>query len=418
MAITKIKFKSYLLLFTLLGLVFSQSNSIITNAGIVKIYFGTYFSMALQYISIFIFARFAYSIGYKHIPTFLSFLYKTLIYWFIFQLIRGFIISDSYWEYKFLFESSLTFAFISLIFFLGKDLNISRFIFRKYLVVVLPLALILLPITYVFASQLFSRLALPVTILILFIPYLKNKWKIKFLLILTIFVFSEPSFRTGIIKIIISVLLLFSFYTRLLKFKIIKSILFIILLAIPPVLLISAITGGLNVFQEFSSNDNLSYEVQEAGISVKQNSDTRTFLYAEVLNDLINTDNLILGKSPAQGYKSMYFAESSGAKDGYRFSSEVHVLNLLLHFGLVGFLLMLFLTVMVAYYGIFKSNNRLAITLGFVLLSRYLLFFIEEFTRFNFNFYFFWLIMGLVATKPFRDMDDRQIKLWIRGIIN
>lgn len=418
MAITKIKFKSYLLLFTLLGLVFIQSNSIILSAGNVKIDLGTYYSMALQYISIFIFVRFAYIIGYKYLPTFLSFLYKTLIYWFIFQLIRGFIISDSYWEYKFLFENSFTFTFISLTFFLGKDLNISRFIIRKYLVVVLPLALILLPFTYIFASQLFSRLAIPVTILILLIPYLKKKWIIKFLLILTIFVFSEPGFRTGIIKIITSVLLLVYFYTGLIKFKIIKRILFIILLAMPPVLFISAITEDFNIFKELSSNDNLSYEVQEAGTSTKQNSDTRTFLYLEVLNDLVNTDNLILGKSPSQGYKSIYFADSGGAKDGYRFSSEVHVLNLLLHFGLVGFLLMLFFTVSVAYYGIFKSNNRLAITLGFVLLSRYILFFIEEFTRFNFNFYFFWLILGLVASKPFRDMDDRQIKLWIRGVIN
>jgi len=418
MIVTKKQLKNYLLSFTLLGLVFIQSNSIISSAGIVKIDLGTYYSMALQYISIFIFARFAYIIGYKHIPTFLSFLYKTLIYWFVFQLIRGFIISDSYWEYKFLFESSITFTFISLTFFFGKDLNISRFIIRKYLFVVLPIALILLPFTYFFANQLFSRLAIPVTILILFIPYLKNKWKIKFLLILIIFVFSEPGFRTGIIKIIISVLLLASFYTRVLKFKIIKGILFIILLVMPPVLLISAITGGLNVFQELSSNDNIAYEVKESGTLTKQNTDTRTFLYVEVLNDLINTDNLILGKSPSQGYKSIYFADSSGAKDGYRFSSEVHVLNLLLHYGLVGFLLMLFLTVMVAYYGIYKSNNRLAITLGFLLLSRYLLFFIEEFTRFNFNFYFFWLIMGLVASKPFRDMDDRQIKLWIRDIIN
>ena len=411
--------KKYLLLFTLLGLVFIQSNAILGSSNIVIFAFGTYYSMALQYMSIFIFFRFAYSIGYKDIPTFLSFLYKALIYWFVLQLIRGFVIADSYWEYKFLLESSFTFTFIGLTFFLGKDLNISRFIIRKHLFVVIPLALILLPITYIFAaSPVFPRIAIPVTIWILLIPYLKHKWKIIFLFILTILVFSDLAFRTGLIKIIISVLLLAYSYTGFLKFNRVKSILFIIILVMPPVMLISAITGGLNVFEEFSSNDNLSYEVEEAGTMTKQNSDTRTFLYVEVLNDLVKTDNVILGKSPSQGYKSNYFANSSGAKNGYRFASEVHALNLLLHFGLVGFLLMLSLTVMVAYYGVFKSNNRLAIILGFLLLSRYLLFFIEEFTRFNFNFYFFWLIMGLVASKPFRDMDDSQIKLWIRGGLN
>ncbi|WP_111308311.1 hypothetical protein [Confluentibacter sediminis] len=417
MTLTKQKLKQYALLFTLFGLLIVVSTNILAKAGIL-FSLGTYASIVIMYVSIIIFAKFAYNVGLKHVPKFLSIVYRLLISWFILQIIRGALIANNYWEYKLLFFNSLTFTLISLVFFLGNNLNITKYIFQKYLYAILPIAIVLLPLTHNVANQLFSRLAIPVTILLLFIPYIKKKWIIILTVIMIISILSEPGFRTGFIKIGVSLLLLIGLYTKLLNSKTVKSIIFLTMLALPIIMLTLGIIGSYNIFEKLSENEDLEYKIEVGDKLQKQNIDTRSFLYEEVLEDLISTDNLLFGKSPSQGYKSYFFYNNGGAMNGIRYSSEVNILNLMLYFGLVGCMLMVILVISVSYYGIFKSNNKLAITLGFLLLSRYLLFFIEEFTQFNFNFYFFWLVMGLVASKQFRSMNESQIKLWVRNIFN
>jgi hypothetical protein len=54
--------------------------------------------------------------------------------------------------------------------------------------------------------------------------------------------------------------------------------------------------------------------------------------------------------------------------------------------------------------------------LGLYISFRWLLSFIEEFTHYDLNFYFFWLAIGLVSSTGFRDMSDNEIKKFIQSI--
>ena len=50
--------------------------------------------------------------------------------------------------------------------------------------------------------------------------------------------------------------------------------------------------------------------------------------------------------------------------------------------------------------------------LGLFIASRFLLSFIEEFTQYDINFYFFWIAIGLVSSTQFRAMSDQQLKTY------
>ena len=66
-------------------------------------------------------------------------------------------------------------------------------------------------------------------------------------------------------------------------------------------------------------------------------TDTRTFLYQELAEDLTMTDSWIMGKGAFSHYYSHIFliSDSEGSDFHYRMTVEVGVLNFLLHGGLV-----------------------------------------------------------------------------------
>ncbi|MNU07373.1 hypothetical protein D3C72_2529360 [compost metagenome] len=42
--------------------------------------------------------------------------------------------------------------------------------------------------------------------------------------------------------------------------------------------------------------------------------------------------------------------------------------------------------------------------------------FVEEFTQYDMNFYFFWLAIGLASSNEFRSMNDNELKNWFKGV--
>lgn len=48
--------------------------------------------------------------------------------------------------------------------------------------------------------------------------------------------------------------------------------------------------------------------------------------------------------------------------------------------------------------------------LGLLIASRWSLSFIEEWHQYNLNFFFFWLVLGLISNELFLKMNEEQIK--------
>jgi hypothetical protein len=402
------------------------------NTGLIYTLIGVFFVDLIRYlkwdgISFHLNAYFTVFIIYSSIIVFLlaiqknnSILNNKLIDWhfkiyflyLVLSIIRGFIIADSYLDYRFLLVSSLTYVLIALIFYLGNSLTIFRNLAFFYITRLLLIALIVLPLTFAVSQQLFSRLVIVASMLLIFSPYIRKKW--VFLLILVIFLshWSNPSFRVNIIKTVLSIIILAGYYLDILKTRYLRTF-FYAMVILPLSFVFLGLIGQFNVFYEISKIDLYALSDIRSKWHPSQTADTRTFIYTEVITDVVNNNFILFGKSPSQAYHSDTFTNSGGAIDGYRYSSEVHILNMFLHFGIVGVILFLMFLAHIAYIGLFHSNNYLSKMLGLLILTRYTLSFLEEFTLYDLNWFFFWLIAGLISSKRFRDMSDYEIKHWL-----
>ncbi len=376
----------------------------------------TYFFVLLNYLSIgAILLITIKSVKDQHVPSTISSLFYAWLLWNFFNVVRGGLLASSYWDWKFLLLTSVGFSFISLVFFLGNNLFFTRKIIIFYVKYMFVFGFLFIPFSFVTNPELYSRLMIPVTFLILFIPYVQPKWKWLIALVAIASVFLALDFRTNIIKIALSIVLLSIYLLR--KYVLNSWLIFIhiLLFIIPLTLFFLGVTGSFNIFSDLSSSKSQKIVLQGSqGNGQELTNDTRTFLYDEVLSSMNTLSDWIIGKSASGSYHSEWFYNNGGAMEGKRYRSEVNILNILLYHGIVGVLIYFILLYTVSLIAIKNSNNTLAKMLGLVIASRWTLSFIEEFTQFDLNFFFFWLLIGLVSSAYFRSLSDSELKKYLR----
>ena len=114
------------------------------------------------------------------------------------------------------------------------------------------------------------------------------------------------------------------------------------------------------------------------------------------------------GKYYTKAFKNALFGAN-------RYASEVGALNTLLYSGIIGLLLYWIIFFYASYKAINDSDNILSRMLGLFIIFRWDYFFVEEFTNFNTNYFFLWLMIGMCLTPQFRYMTDEDICDWIEG---
>jgi hypothetical protein len=289
-----------------------------------------------------------------------SVLFKLVLCWNILTVIRGVFLAHDYWDWRFLILNSGFFFLIPLAFFIGKSMSLTKAVIHYVAGYLFLFGFFAIPIGLLTNQQLYSRLMIPVSFFIVMIPYLKTRYKYMIVIVAITSILVVIDFRTNIVKIGISFLILFTWYLRryisVLWLKFLHPVIFFA----PFVLLFLGISGEYNIFSKASEND--SYVVKDhksnVGEDESMTADTRTF----------------------------------------------------------GALLYALLLFVVSHNAIYHSNNWLSKMLGLVILSRWVLFFMEEFTQFDLNFCFLWIIIGLVSTKQFRSMTDAQIADYLSNI--
>lgn len=406
-----------LVIFTILSLVIIDSFSYIDKVGALNLGNSTFISLSLIYISITILIFIAYNEGFGNYetPKPIQNLFKLWLYWNIFNLVRGVFLASDYWEWKDLLFSGISFSFIPLVFFLGKNITIAHSIFKFAIKYLFLFGFIFIPLSFVTNAELYSRLMIPISLFILFIPFLKLKWKILVLIVATISIFMVIGFRSNIIKIAFSTLLLISYYFRnyigmnWLRFAHLS------IFAAPIILFSLALSGQYNIFRE-SAKEEGYVTMNSLGEEENLMSDTRTFLYVEVLTSLNQTVEWVIGKSAIGSYESDWFIDDGGAMNGKRAGCEVGMLNILLRYGIIGVSIYFLFLFTVSRYAIIHSSNYLAKMIGLFIAFRWTYSFIEEFTIFDLNFYFFWIAIGIVSSSRFRNMNDNDIKNYFEFI--
>jgi hypothetical protein len=66
-----------------------------------------------------------------------------------------------------------------------------------------------------------------------------------------------------------------------------------------------------------------------------------------------------------------------------------------------------------AHYAINYSNNFLSKILGVFVAFRWVVFFIEDITKYDINFYFLWIAIGMCFSTQFRMQTDDDLKKWL-----
>ena len=301
-------------------------------------------------------------------------------------------------------------------FLLASNIRLAQLFFKYVLKFLFSLGFLIIPISLVTNHQLYSRLMIPVSVFIVFIPYLRPKWRVLVLAVMIVSILIVIDFRTNIVKSVISLLICSLYFIRRFVVKSWIKTLHITIFATPLIFLALAVTGSFNIFKSTSEIKNSSLEVkskkQGYGDEESLTADTRTFLYVEVFKSLLTTGNLVVGEGGSGKYKSDYF-DTVGDHRG-RYSSEVGFLNVLLYSGIIGLIIYFLILFLSSYYAIYKSNNFLCKMLGLLISARWSLFFIEEFTSFDLNTLFTWITIGLVSSIAFRSLTDNELKLYFK----
>ena len=403
-----------LIIYVLVAVIITDIFKLLSWVPTVNIPFSTAISLVLNYTSVFILAFIASkSMVYSEISQSVKFFFSFWLIWNVFNIFRGVILAENYWDLKFLFFSSILFSLISLVFFVGNNFLLFRSIFYFYLRWIFMFGFLIIPLSFVTNEELYSRLMIPISVFILFIPYLQLKWKLLIIFVALSSILLVLGFRSNLIKISISVLLLSLFYLKNVILQSWLRIVHFLLFLIPIIFLILGLTSTFNLFEEFSSNEEIII-TNNYGKEENFTADTRTLLYEEVLGSMENIPEWLIGKSASGSYNSKMFFNSGGGIEGKRYRSEVNILNILLYHGIIGVIIYFFLLYKVSSIAINNSNNILSKMIGMLIASRWTLSFVEEFTQYDLNFFFFWLIMGLVSTLSFRKLNNEEIRYYFK----
>ena len=291
--------------------------------------------------------------------TYLNFVTYYII-WNLICIFRGFDTAKTYWEWKGLAGNSMS-LLLPLISYCSTNILFVKNIFKTYLKFALPLFAI---IFYFITTDSYGFYLAPIGVLMLFFPLFSRKTKIIIglftLLVLTV----DLGARSNVIKFAMPVLFMTSYYFKqyipIFLIETLRKLLFII----PFLFFVLAVTGVFNVFnfKQYSNVDFKETRVDATGETIEDDisSDTRTFLYEEVLESAKKHDYWWFGRTPARGNDTKTFtAEAYLTGKEERLSNEVGILNVFTWTGIIGVLFHFFIFYSSSYVSLHYSNNYL-----------------------------------------------------------
>lgn len=340
------------------------------------------------------------------------------LFWNIFSCFRGVFVAEYYWDWKGLVGNTMA-LLLPIVAYTATNKVVMQSIMSFYIKYALPLFLIVAIIVNTVAHGFYL---VPISFLMLFFPALTLRWKMVVAAFTLFVLFIDMDARSNVIKFGVPVLLLFVYYFR----KSIKvqwlEIVRVILIIAPIIFFTLAVSGVFNVFRmdDYIKGSHEVVKVDEKGEKVEYNlkSDTRSFLYMEVLFTAKKYNFWWIGRSPARGNISEAFGDGDETGRGERLANEVAVLNIFTWTGIVGVILYLLVFYKASSLAVNVSNNIYSKMLGLLIAFRWLYSWVEDVNDFSLNYFMLWLMIGLCFSKSFRAMSDKEVTIWVRGIFN
>lgn len=338
----------------------------------------------------------------------------------VFSLIRGVFIAETYWDTK-LLVTNIFVLLLPIIAYISVNNFRLQAILSVFVKFALPMSVFFFPFLNIGS---WGWYLVPIAFLLLFFPVLTTRWKIIVLLIALISMFGDLSSRSHIIRFGVPVLLLIFYYFRFfIGLPKIMEFSRMVLFLTPFLFFFLAVSGVFNVFkiEEYikGSDEFNTTSVDENGNVINESmaEDTRTFLYEEVLFSAQKNNYWWIGRSPARGNDTEAF---SGVSEIYgreeRPSNEVGILNIFTWTGLLGVMLTFLVFYRSSYLAINRSNNIFSKLIGLFVAFHWFYCWVENQNRFDINNFVIWMMIGLCFSTSFRQMNNAEVKLWIRGV--
>lgn len=344
-----------------------------------------------------------------------------LIYLMGSTLYGTFFMAENYWDWKLLINNLMTFslAFVAYTYSAPSLLASTLNCWFKYAWVILFL---LMPFL---ASDAYGRFLVPFTVLALCFPLLTKKYIILTFIAYIITIILGIQSRSDIIKFTVTLLLGISLIIlpQLWKNKRRIQVIMHSLIITPIIFFILGVSGIFNIFKiEEELNLKNTYTItSEGGEGYSALTDTRTGLYIEEIESAIINDYLIYGRSIARGYDSQVFGASidelTQTQRGERASCETSILNIFNYFGIIGVCIYLLIFWRAAHLAISHSNNSYLPVIGIYVAFRWVFAWIEDFSRFDLNYMFLWILIGICYSPIYRKMTNQELKHFFNLIL-
>ncbi|WP_304323139.1 hypothetical protein [Phocaeicola plebeius] len=340
--------------------------------------------------------------------------------WNIFCILRGCFVAENYWDWKSLISTSIGLLMPTLCYVFTSpryDIILLRNLIKS--------AIIIFPLLLLFSPH-SDRPGRYLTFFYLFmigISALRLKWKIITLIVVLFSCFYELDARSNIVRAIFAICIGLLYYLRNYIIKYLRYIQRFVSF-VPILLLFLAATDRFNIFKinEYFGSSTITKiengEIKEVDLS----ADTRTLLYKEVIESAIKNHHIIWGRTPARGYESQLFTLDSyenrnkKIRIGERHGTEVSILNIFLHTGLIGVILYFFIFYYGSYLSIFKSRNIYIKLIGLFIVFRWCYSWIEDFNQFDINYAILWMLISICYSQNFRKMTNIEFKNWLLNI--
>lgn len=343
---------------------------------------------------------------------------KWYLLWNVISIVRGIFVAETYWDYKGLVEMGMA-LLIPIIAYAASNKEILQSILSFYVKYALVFSITLLPFLTIGGLGWYL---FPVSLLMLFFPAIKFKWKILLLAISIIVILGDLNTRSHTVKYGIPILLLSFYYLRAFPWssKVIEFTRNVLIIA-PWILFFLGVSGVFNVFKinEYIHTSFVA-ETKNAEGEIKRQDiteDSRTFIYTEVLQSAKKHNYWVMGRSPARGNETTAFAkiaEITGREE--RLRNEANIPNVFTWTGSIGVLLIFFIFYRASWLAINRSNNIYIKLIGLFVAFRWLYAWIEDYYAFDINLFTVWFMIGICFSESFRNMNNAEVKLWIRGI--
>ena len=344
---------------------------------------------------------------------------KIYLIWISICIVRGMFVAENYWDWKGLANNTMA-LLLPIAAYSATNKVIVQTILAFYVKYGLPLFIVLM---LLIRTDAYGFFLMPVSFLLLFLTALSIRQRVVLLFFTAIILFSDLGARSNVIKFALPLIVLTIYFLRkYLSTKDLEGVRLIFIIA-PFVFLTLGITGIFNIFNmsdylgEFKTKG-LSNEGER--IELDMSTDTRSFIYEEVIQSAVNNNYSFFGRTPARGNDSEVFGPTAFEYTGRdeRLENEVGILNVFTWTGIVGVFLYLLIFYRATYLAINRSENIYAKMLGVYVAFRWLYSWVEDINSFSVNYFMLWIMIGLCFSYSFRSMTNYEVTLWVRGIFD